>query len=340
MYVKHRASYSISTNYAKNRAKVLSAAFARSLRDPFVHARNAALLALSATADLFSEEDCAGKLLPVMCPSLVDKEKLIRDQAQKAVDIYIARIRKYTSTMPDTALPPSAPGAGGTAAPRMGTVGNDSGWAGWAISSFTNKLAAASGQIQTSTNGSSQERPSSVPPPVPNNKPALTPTTRPGMTLAKSTASITTLTSPDPAAAFQDDTEDFSAEWGGFGDDNDDFGTTTTSKSNPANEEEDDPWGTPAITTSSKTYDDKGEPDFAGWLAAQSSTKKPGAKPLPKGLNKSSTSVAASKRPVVGGRTGSAPSATRKVVVPAKKVVKEEAKKEKEDEEEGWGDAW
>lgn len=54
---------------------MLSAAFARSLRDPFVHARNAALLALAATSDLFSEEDCATKLLPVICPSLIDKEK-------------------------------------------------------------------------------------------------------------------------------------------------------------------------------------------------------------------------------------------------------------------------
>ena len=59
----------------QSRTKVLVAAFSRSLRDPFVHARNAALLALSATADLFTEDDCATKLLPAICPSLVDKEK-------------------------------------------------------------------------------------------------------------------------------------------------------------------------------------------------------------------------------------------------------------------------
>lgn len=60
---------------SQSRTKVLVAAFGRSLRDPFVHARNAALLALSATADLFTEDDCATKLLPAICPSLVDKEK-------------------------------------------------------------------------------------------------------------------------------------------------------------------------------------------------------------------------------------------------------------------------
>lgn len=59
----------------QTRQKVLIAAFARSLRDPFVHARNAALLALAATSDLFTDDDCAIKILPTLCPSLVDKEK-------------------------------------------------------------------------------------------------------------------------------------------------------------------------------------------------------------------------------------------------------------------------
>ena len=242
--------------------------------------------------------------------------------------------------MPDTVLPSPASATGGTNAPRMGTPANDSGWAGWAISSFTNKLAAASGQIQTNANGSAQERPSSVPPPVPANKPATnTSATRPGMTLAKSNVNIPTIMSPDPAAAFNEDAEDFSEDWGGFGED-DGFGSTSSTTKQPAPEE--DPWGTPSITspTSTANYDDKGEPDFAGWLAAQGQTKKPGAKPLPKGLAKPGAgSAVAAKRPIVGGRTGSA---TRKVVVaPVKKEVKkEEEVKSKEDEEEGWGDAW
>jgi SCY1-like protein 1 len=59
----------------QSRAKVLTAAFARALRDPFVHARNAALLSFAATADVFSDEDCATKILPGICASLIDKEK-------------------------------------------------------------------------------------------------------------------------------------------------------------------------------------------------------------------------------------------------------------------------
>jgi SCY1-like protein 1 len=54
---------------------VLIAAFTRAIRDPFVHARCAGLLALSATIDFFTEEDCAAKILPAICPALLDKEK-------------------------------------------------------------------------------------------------------------------------------------------------------------------------------------------------------------------------------------------------------------------------
>ncbi|KAI4640177.1 uncharacterized protein J4E78_010762 [Alternaria triticimaculans] len=318
---------------ASSRAKVLAAAFSRSLRDPFVHARNAALLALAATADLFTEDDCATKLLPIMCPSLVDKEKLIRDQAQKSVDIYIARIRKFAATMPDTVLPSPGLAAGGGPTPRIGTPANDTSWAGWAISSFTNKLASTSGEMQANsvTNGAADQRSSSVPPATTiTSKPPVPVASKPGMTLhsAKSTASIPTIKSPDPAAAFDDEAEDFNNDWGGFADE----------EENPQDEE--DPWGTPAVSkpASTTSYDDKGEPDFAGWLAAQSNAKKPTKNALPKGLTKSATPAARASRPAVGSRS-STTGTTRKVIVPPKKEVKKEEPKADE-EEEGWGDAW
>ncbi|KAL6159148.1 Nuclear aminoacylation-dependent tRNA export pathway component [Exserohilum turcicum] len=318
---------------ASSRAKVLSAAFARSLRDPFVHARNAALLALAATADLFSEDDCASKLLPIMCPSLVDKEKLVRDQAQKSVDVYMARIRKFAATMPDTAMPSPGVAAAGGASPRMGTPANDTSWAGWAISSFTNKLAATSGQMQASsaTNGTADQRPSSVPPAATTPQPPVPLASKPGMVLhsARSTVSTPTITSQNQSSAFDDEAEDFDNDWGGFAD-----------EEKP--QEEDDPWGTPAVSkpASTTTFDDKGEPDFAGWLAAQSNAKKPLKNPLPKGLAKTTTPAAKSTRPAIGARSSTAGSATRKVVAAPKKEVKKEVPKANEEEEEGWGDAW
>ena len=40
-----------------------------------MHARNAGLLALGATLEYFTPEDAAGKILPAVCPALLDKEK-------------------------------------------------------------------------------------------------------------------------------------------------------------------------------------------------------------------------------------------------------------------------
>lgn len=301
-----------------------------------MHARNAALLALAATADLFSEEDCATKLLPIMCPSLVDKEKLIRDQAQKSVDIYITRIRKHAATMPDTVLPSPGAAAVSGATPRIGTPANEAGWAGWAISSFTNKLGQTSGTIESgsATNGTTDQRSSSVPPTT-SSKPPVPLASKPGMQLhtAKSSANVPTIKSPDPAEAFNDEVEDFDGDWGGFADD--------VGFGNDTNKDEEDPWGTPAVSkpTDTTSFDDKGEPDFAGWLAAQNQTKKAAAKPLPRGLAKSSTAPVA-KRPTVAGRSSTSGSTARKVVAPPKKEVKKEAPKAKEDEIEGWGDDW
>ena len=59
----------------QSRSKVLIAAFTKASHDPFVHARNAGLLALGATIEFFTEEDCAGRILPAVCPALLDKEK-------------------------------------------------------------------------------------------------------------------------------------------------------------------------------------------------------------------------------------------------------------------------
>lgn len=316
---------------------MLAAAFSRSLRDPFVHARNAALLALAATADLFSEDDCATKLLPIMCPSLVDKEKLIRDQAQKSVDIYIARIRKFAATMPETVLPsPGLTAGGGT--PRMGTPANDAaGWAGWAISSFTNKLATTTGQMQTGSaiNATTDQRSSSVPPPTTSsNKPPVPLASKPGMMLhtSRSSAAIPTVSSPDSTTVFDDEAEDFNDGWGGFGDDD------------PGDDKnaEEDAWGTGVVPkkVSTTSFDDQGEPDFAGWLAAQSGGKKTAKTPLPKGLNKPSASAPKGTRPTIGARASTTGSATKKVSIAPKKEIKKEVPKSNDEEEDGWGDAW
>ncbi|GAP89523.1 putative scy1 protein kinase [Rosellinia necatrix] len=337
-----------------SRAKVLIAAFTRSLRDPFVHARNAALLALGATSEYFTEEDCAMRILPVISPSLIDKEKLVREQASKTIEVYLQRIRKAAESMPDSALPPSqtADGPG----PRMSTPQSSeaSSWAGWAISSFTNKLSAASGEIQASSNGA----------PAPQ---AAAPSTNPDpkrVVSSTSTSSASALhrqavKSPSPASRMRESSaptldawsqklsaeEDYDAgdAWGDMddmGDMNDDNAADAWGQPNDSIA---DAWSTATTATtskpakkkpvpSSKPFDDDSEPDFAGWLAEQVQKKNPGGtKPLPKGLAKNSS--AANKKPLTtrSASTAAKPAAGKKIDMKPKDAG---------GDDDGWGDGW
>jgi len=310
------------------RAKVLIAAFTRSLRDPFVHARNASLMALAVTSEYFSDEDCANRILPSMCPLLIDKEKLVRDQVSKTIDVYLQKIRKAASAMPDTVLPP--PNISDGSAPRMSTPqpteSASASWAGWAISSFTNKLSAAAGEIEA--NGAA------TPKPAPS--PGLAPS-RPAGQSSASTLHRQAVKSPPAmsrtpssaashtAALFHDDNnaaDDGTDAWGDMGDDDGFFDA-------PEDERETFPKKSPPA--SSIAYDDGGEPDFAGWLAAQSQ-KKSGGKPLPKGLAKSKSPTS--------GALKSTSSATRiassSKAAPAKKI--DMKPKETDMDGDAWGD--
>ena len=215
---------------AASRAKVLTAAFSRALRDPFVHARNAALMSLAATAEMFTEDDCATKMLPAICPSLVDREKMIRDQANKTLNIYLERVRKYSTTLPDSVLPPpetaSAPTTRvATPQPQAGMGGQ---MLGWAISSFTNKISTAAGDIQPNSNGTKPtplERPTSTPP---ANGLAVRPG-NPSISSSQTVPKVTTgLRTTTIAPGIED--EDFGDGWGDMDDDPSARGPTTLSK--------------------------------------------------------------------------------------------------------------
>jgi SCY1-like protein 1 len=60
---------------ASTRRKVLAPAFAKALKDNFVHARLAGLAAFLANTEWFEPEDIASKVLPVVVTTLVDQEK-------------------------------------------------------------------------------------------------------------------------------------------------------------------------------------------------------------------------------------------------------------------------
>ncbi|KAL8841035.1 MAG: hypothetical protein Q9170_001060 [Blastenia crenularia] len=328
---------------AHTRQKVLIAAFCRSLRDPFVHARNAALLALGATSDLFSEDDCAVKVLPAVCPLLIDKEKLVRDQANKAFDIYVARIRRHATSLPDTALPPSTTTPSTGAMPRIGTPQNDTGWAGWTISSFTNKLATASGDMQAKPSkmqtSPMPDRSSSVPPMMESRRPVLAAASASQLhrqAVTASPAPVLTRTSTDQFFndAQQEDDEVDEA-WGAMADESF-FDAPVQQK--PAVE--------PEVPNHNRLIDNGDEPDFEGWLKAQAQAK--AKAPLPKGLSKSSTLANGGRqtaiRSTTTGHVGSGTGAKKlanTAKVSSRPAAKETAAKLKEPAgEDDWGDAW
>lgn len=322
------------------RSKVLIAAFTRSLRDPFVHARNAALMALAVTNDAFSEDDCANRILPAICPCLIDKEKLVRDQANKTMDAYLQRIRKFAFSMADTALPPPTSDTPTSAVPRMSTPhpNESASWTGWAISSFTNKVSAAAGEIQATSNGAAAPRPSSVP--LVNDTRRTVPTASASALHRQAVASPPTIST---RTSISSNANDETLESNAAEDDMDAWGEMEEDSFFDARSE-----ATPkTATTASNPFDDNGEPDFAGWLAAQAG-KKPGGKPLPKGLAKPSTTSAA--RPVAAGRSATTGSVSgigaKKTVTNALKPKPVVAKKVDttpkavEDDDEAWGDGW
>lgn len=98
-----------------------------------------------------------------------------------------------------------------------------------------------------------------------------------------------------------------------------------------------------AAPSAANPFQDDGEPDFAGWLAAQSQ-KKPGAKPLPKGLGKAANGrPAASSRIQSTGGVGGAGAKKAAVTAPKPKPIvakKIDTKPKETGEDEGWGDGW
>ena len=110
--------------------------------------------------------------------------------------------------------------------------------------------------------------------------------------------------------------------WGAIDDDDDNYidPFTVAVSSNPTSPD-------PAANKSTPiSFDDRGEPDFAGWLAAKNQAKT--KNPLSKGLDKS-----ASTNTVPTRRTTS----SRVVPVPTKKI---DIKPKDENVDDGWGDAW
>lgn len=135
--------------------KVLVPAFSRALKDSFTHTRVAGLMAFMATIDCFEIEEIANKVIPNIAFAMIDKEKLVRDQGFKAVELFVKKLENHASTMPHTALPESNNPVG-VSLPQQATLvysatGAAGALAGWAITSLGKKLLP--GDLQSTIDG-------------------------------------------------------------------------------------------------------------------------------------------------------------------------------------------
>ena len=232
----------------------------------------------------------------------------------------------------------------------MGTPQNDTSWAGWAISSFTNKIATASGDMQAKPGASqtksrsSDGRASSAPPVAPSSRPSQSSSSASTLhrkALAGSAAPAPPITSNDkPIDNGQDeDNDEIDDAWGDLGEDS--FFDAPSEISTPV---------PPA------PFDDGGEPDFEGWLKAQAQAKSKSH--LPKGLSKPSSTKASQAnqasqgRPVIAASarsTSSLPTTTTRakqtssiVSSKAPTLVPKPINTKPKDTggEDDWGDAW
>lgn len=227
----------------------------------------------------------------------------------------------------------------------MSTPQSDAGWAGWAISSFTNKINTASGEMQS--------KPSQAPPPlrpsstdgrpslpVAQNKPKTSTSVSNlhRQAVAGSTAPVLTRTSTEQFFTdAQDEDDEIDEAWGEMGGE-DSFFDAPSSRSAPL---------VPAAAAAPVTFDDGGEPDFEGWLNAQAKAKS--KNPLPKGLAKPATTTTANtgRLPVTRTTTTGAVGSGAGVKKVASTVVKPNVvtpriidTKPKEAADDDWGDAW
>lgn len=277
----------------------------------------------------------------------------MRDQANKTFDLYLHRVRKYGTSLPESALPQTTTNGN---LPHMGTSQkgasqSENTWSGWAISSFTNKFAAATGEMQAKTSTpqprarSTDGRPSISPLPGNSSRPAHTePSLLPDV--MRRIANVTTpdLPSTSTGQSFidaQDEDEGLDDAWGDMAEES--F-FDAPSESKPEHAISTAPTPTP---TSIAAFDDGGEPDFEGWLNAQMQSKKKLKQALPKGFVKSATQnkPAAPVRISSTGNSGLGGGVKRlPITTPAKPKVTSSTlistKPNHGAADDDWGDAW
>ncbi|SCU81634.1 LAFA_0C06282g1_1 [Lachancea sp. 'fantastica'] len=85
---------------SNNRSGILATAFTKSLKDPQVKPRLAALYGLETSLDLFDTETIANKVLTVIAPGLLDKNAQVRSKAKSLFRVYLSKLEIEADKIP------------------------------------------------------------------------------------------------------------------------------------------------------------------------------------------------------------------------------------------------
>ncbi|CAH1112214.1 unnamed protein product [Psylliodes chrysocephalus] len=117
------------------RQKVLISAFTRAMRDPFPPARNAGVLALAATQQYYLLSEVSSRILPALCQTTMDPEKVVRDSVFRTIKGFLGKLEKVSE---DPSLRESMEADVNTATPSLSNAAAT--WAGWAVTAVTAKF--------------------------------------------------------------------------------------------------------------------------------------------------------------------------------------------------------
>ncbi|KAH9260231.1 hypothetical protein BASA81_001400 [Batrachochytrium salamandrivorans] len=145
------------------RRKTLTASFSRALKDPYVPARSGGLRGLISTHKLMGLDanTLATKILPTVCPMLVDPSPEVRALAFEAMNAMLKTLHEEI-TAADAKAATASTAAGGSGSGAQAADAS-SGMLGMAVNFFTSATGAAKQEPQQP---SQQQQHQYVPPPV------------------------------------------------------------------------------------------------------------------------------------------------------------------------------
>ena len=134
------------------RARVICPAFAKAMRDPFVHCRLAGLKAALACIELLDVPQLTGKIMPQACTLLVDRSGDVREMSLNLLDASTAILRRHHEKTVQSDKAAAAAGAGAGGGNGSGPDGGDrsgssASWTSWVSDGLSKTIEKATDSV-------------------------------------------------------------------------------------------------------------------------------------------------------------------------------------------------